>query len=125
VHEEFAMPQFQPTIFPDFRFPLSGNIDQTINPWTCSSAASASSGPSTLNSAAPPTPISSSRFSTTWQLWPPDGPHQRRPFPVCPQIAGQFDPDERKAIAAFQRLVEGVNALKDKRERRLALAQPA
>ena len=28
------MPQFQPTIFPDFRFPLSGNVDQTINPWT-------------------------------------------------------------------------------------------
>jgi len=34
LHEEFAMPQFQPTIFPDFRFPLSGNVDQTINPWT-------------------------------------------------------------------------------------------
>jgi len=34
VHEEFAMPQFQPTIFPDFRFPLSSNVDQTINPWT-------------------------------------------------------------------------------------------
>jgi hypothetical protein len=34
LHEEFAMPQFQPTIFPDFRFPLSGNVNQTINPWT-------------------------------------------------------------------------------------------
>jgi len=37
----------------------------------------------------------------------------------------KFDPDERKAIAAFQRQVESVNALKDKRERRLALARPA
>jgi hypothetical protein len=28
------MPQFQPTIFPDIRGPFSGNVDQTINPWT-------------------------------------------------------------------------------------------
>ena len=28
------MPQFQPTVFPEFRLPLSGNVDQTINPWT-------------------------------------------------------------------------------------------
>ena len=28
------MPQFQPTLFPNFRLPLSGNVDQTINPWT-------------------------------------------------------------------------------------------
>ena len=28
------MPQFQPTIFPDMRGPFSGNVDQTINPWT-------------------------------------------------------------------------------------------
>ena len=28
------MPQFQPTVFPDIRLPLSGNVDQTINPWT-------------------------------------------------------------------------------------------
>ena len=28
------MPQFQPTLFPEFRLPLSGNVDQTINPWT-------------------------------------------------------------------------------------------
>jgi hypothetical protein len=28
------MPQFQPTVFPDIRAPFSGNVDQTINPWT-------------------------------------------------------------------------------------------
>jgi hypothetical protein len=28
------MAQFQPKMFPDFRLPLSGNVDQTINPWT-------------------------------------------------------------------------------------------
>jgi hypothetical protein len=32
--EGFPMPQFQPTMFPDIRGPFSGNVDQTINPWT-------------------------------------------------------------------------------------------
>jgi hypothetical protein len=34
AEHEVPMPQFQPTVFPDIRLPLSGNVDQTINPWT-------------------------------------------------------------------------------------------
>jgi hypothetical protein len=90
-----------------------------------SSAASASSGSSTLISAAPPTPISSSRFSTTWSYGRQIGQISDALFLFAHKSLDKFDPDERKAIAAFQRQVEGVNELKDKRERRLALARPA
>ena len=121
------MPQFQPTIFPDFRFPLSGNVDQTINPWTWFFRGIGQFGLININLG------SSADPDLEQQILDDVGSYGRQIGQISDaryvlfahKSLDKFDPDERKAIAAFQRQVESVNALKDKRERRLALARPA
>jgi hypothetical protein len=108
------MPQFQPTIFPDFRFPLSGNVDQTINPWTWFFRGISQFGLININLG------SSADPNLEQQILDDVGSYGRQIGQISDALyvlfahksLDKFDPDERKAIAAFQRQVESVNALK-------------
>ncbi|HEX3179934.1 MAG TPA: hypothetical protein VHR44_01535 [Beijerinckiaceae bacterium] len=108
------MPQFQPTIFPDFRFPLSGNVDQTINPWTWFFRGISQFGLININLG------SSADPDLEQQILDDVGSYGRQIGQISDALyvlfahksLDKFDPDERKAIAAFQRQVESVNALK-------------